>query len=105
MEDQLDEKLSRLLRADATPERDARFRIGLIERRERARYQRHQRKLLALALLVALLTAALLLLRFEPFSTELLRDSLFGVFGLTLTAAGVRAVRGLRQALNWLRGA
>jgi hypothetical protein len=104
MEEQVDEKIGRLLRADAPPERDAFFRIGLLERRERVRYQRRQQKVLGAALLIATLVVLLLVLRPSIFSAELLRSSLFVLFAIALTVAGVRAVHGLRQALRWLRG-
>jgi len=104
MEEQMDEKIGRLLRMDAPAERDPWFRISLIERRERMRYQRRQQKLLGVALLIALFIVLPLMLRPTLFSMELLRSSLIALFALALIAAAVRAVHGLRQALRWLRG-
>lgn len=104
MEEQVDEKIARLLRMDAPPERDPWFRISLIERRERMRYQRRQQKLLGAALLIAMFIVLPLMLRPELFSLKVLRSSLFAIFALALIAAAARAVHGLRQALRWLRG-
>jgi hypothetical protein len=104
MEQQVDAKIGRLLRADAPAERDVLFRIGLIERRERVRYRRRQQALLAAALVFAALIASLLLLRPTLFSPELLRSGLLALFVIALIAAAARGVHGLQQALRWLRG-
>lgn len=50
-----DEKIGQLLREDAPPERDAAFRFGVLQRRERRRFQLRQTVILVAAPLVALI--------------------------------------------------
>lgn len=103
-----DEKLRRLLRADAPPERDPHFRIALLERRTRQRYQRRQRILLAGTIVLAVL-GSIALYFISTFgkdllSMELLRPVLVILFVLALVAASLTSARGLWQALRQLRG-
>lgn len=96
MSNGIDEELGRLLRADAPPERDALFRIQVLERRERHRYRRLAMKRLVVT--AALITLPAVLLVDEP-----IKAALFVLFGLALSAALVVSFQGLRQALRWTR--
>ena len=97
MSKDFDTRMARLLRADAPPERDAMFRISLIERREQQLHrQRARTRVVVAAVLLVLPAIALSLAR--PLAAAML-----GAFGVALVVAGVVCVRGLRQALGWLR--
>jgi len=99
MTDDLDSKLGALLRAGAPPERDPLFRIRVLERRERERYRRRSRALLAGALCVTLIHAVALVLAPDVFTA-----GASAVLGLAILGAGalsaasvVRVVRSLRR--------
>jgi hypothetical protein len=99
MNEQIDARIGDLLRTDAPPERDALFRIGLLERRERQRYRSRTRTLLIGATLLGLLGLGLAHVH-NPFAATLIT-----AFCLVLVGAGLRSARGVLQALRWLRGA
>ena len=98
MNEQIDARIGDLLRADAPPERDAFFRIALLERRERQRYRRRTRTLLIGATLLGLLGPGLAQVH-NPFAATLI-----AAFCLVLVGASLRSVRGVLQALRWVRG-
>lgn len=109
MTEGIDSKLGRLLRTDRVPERDALFRIRLLERGEQQRYRRQARlRWAALALLVVVPMMLRLLgpdrgvLSRVPVS-QVLRDGLLVTFVLALAAAVVFSLRGILQAARWLR--
>ena len=99
MTDDLDERLGRLLREGSPPERDPMFRIQVLERREQRRFRQRSLTLLAGAVAVGLFPAVFLALVADP-----LTAALVGVFSLALIAAGLFSVRGVLQAMRWLRG-
>jgi len=93
-----DERLSRLLRADAPPERDTLFRISLIERRERQLCRR--RAWMRIAVTAALLVLpAVVLAMAEPLTATVVVALVVAV-----TAAAIVSFRGLRLAVHWWRG-
>lgn len=102
-----DEKLRALLRADAPPARDPFFRLALLERRTRQRYQRQQRALYVGTLLVAML--GLVVLRtlavdgFTAPSPALLRAAGAAVAALGIAAAAAFSLRGTLQLLRQRR--
>jgi hypothetical protein len=104
MSDQLDERLGRMLREDAPAERDALFRVGLLEHRERRRYESRRRMLFASAVVAALLFVFLVTLGRNLPREGLLGSGLVAVFGIALILASVVSIRGARQALRWMRG-
>jgi hypothetical protein len=97
MSNDADARLSRLLRADAPPEHDAMFRISLIERREQQLLRKRTRQRLIVAALLLVLPAIAWSLA-DPLTAAML-----GGFVIALVAAAVVCVRGLRQAVSWLR--
>lgn len=98
MTNDLDQKLGRLLREGAPPQRDPMFRIGLIERRARQRYQRRQRVVLASAAVLAVLFAIIVTL-----GDRLLTAGLVAAFCTVVIAASVFSFRGLQQVMRQLR--
>jgi len=104
MSEHLDEELGRLLREDAPAERDALFRIGLLEHRERRRYESRRRMLFASAVAAALLFVVLMTLWRSLPREKLLSTGLVAVFGIALILASVVSIRGAHQALRWMRG-
>jgi O-antigen/teichoic acid export membrane protein len=104
MNDHLDEALGRLLREDAPAERDAMFRIGLLEHRERQRYESRRRMLFTSLAVAALLFVVLMTLWRSLPREGLLSTGLVAVFGIALIMASVVSIRGARQALRWMRG-
>jgi hypothetical protein len=54
MNDQQDERLGQLLRADAPPPRDPMFRLSVLERREEKRFRNRSLMLVGLAMAAAL---------------------------------------------------
>jgi hypothetical protein len=103
MNEPLDERLGRMLREDAPAERDALFRIGLLEYRERRRYEGRRRMLLASAVAAVIVFAAIVTLTRNLPREGLLGTGLVVVFGIALIMASVVSIRGARQALHWLR--
>jgi hypothetical protein len=103
MNEHLDERLGRMLREDAPAERDALFRIALLERRERRRYESRRRMLFVSAVVVMLLSVVLATLTRNLHREGLLGTGLVAVFGVVLIMASVVSIRGARQALRWLR--
>ena len=57
MSEDIDERLGRLLREDAPSDRSALFRLGVLERRERQRFQRRSVVLAAAAVAFAVIVA------------------------------------------------
>jgi O-antigen/teichoic acid export membrane protein len=104
MNDSLDERLGRMLREDAPAERDALFRISLIEHRERRRYESRRRVLFTSAVAAALLFVVLMTLWRNLPRGGLLSTALVAVFATALIVASVVSIRGARQALRWMRG-
>jgi len=98
MSHESDARLSRLLRADAPAERDALFRISLIERRERQLYRRRMQVGVAVTAVLLVLPAAVLALG-DPLAVAMV-----GGLGLAVLAAGAGSFRGVRHATRWLRG-
>jgi hypothetical protein len=98
MTQDIDERLGRLLREDAPPERDALFRIRLLERREHQRFRHRSLVLLAGAVVLAVIPAIAFTVA-NP-----LVAGLIAVFSAALIAAGLFSVRGVLQAVRWLRG-
>jgi len=99
MNQDVDERLGRLLRADAPPERDALFRLRVIERRERLRYRHRTLTLLGAAALTALLGVASFTAVQSPFAAGAI-----ALLGLAVVTAGVLSVRGVLQVLELARG-
>ena len=99
MTEGLDEKLGRLPRADAPPERDPLFRIRVLERRERQRFQHRSQMLLAAAVVVAVFPALILTL-----GTSLIAPGLIAAFCIAVIAAGLFSIRGVLQVVRRLRG-
>ena len=99
MTEDLDKKLGRLLRGDAPPERDPLFRIRVLERRERQRFQRRSQTLLAVAVVAAVLPALILTL-----GTDLIVPGLIAVFCIAVIAASLFSVRSVLQVVRQLRG-
>jgi hypothetical protein len=107
MTEDVDSRLGRLLRASSVPQRDALFRIRLLERRE---WQRYRRQMAAQGVIVVLLLVVPLLLwvampdraahRMAP---ELVSRGLVAMFILALLAAATFSMRGILQAARWLR--
>ena len=105
---QEDEKLRQWLCADAPAARDAHFRIAVLERRTRQRYQRRQRLLLAGTVVLAVVGS--IALHFIAnrgnalLSADVLQPVLAVLFFLALVVAGLTSARGLWQVLRQLRG-
>lgn len=93
-----DDVLGRLLRADAPAERDPMFRIRLLERRARQRYQRRSRLLLGVAAALMVVPAAVLAL-----ATDRLAAALVVGFSVALAAATLVSARGVLQVVRHLR--
>jgi amino acid permease len=92
-----DEKLGELLRSDAPPTRDAMFRLSVLERRERQRYQRKSVILAASAIMLAVV----LWVGFNAAD----RIATFFVAALCIALAGacVLSVPGVLQLVRRLR--
>lgn len=99
MKDITDQRLGDLLREDAPPAPDARFRIALVERRQQQIYRRQARQRIVTFALLALLPGVVLVVVDRPLLAGLL---LAGVAGLVLS--GIRAVAAARQAWRWAVG-
>jgi hypothetical protein len=102
-----DQKLARLLRADAPPERDPHFRIALLERRTRQRYQRRQRVLIMGSIMLAVLGVLALKLAsasdaLEP--AKLVRGAGMLLFVGAVMAAAVNSVRAVKRVFRQVRG-
>lgn len=107
MTEDIDSQLGRLLRASPVPQRDALFRIRILERGERERYRRQTFVQWAV---VVLLVALPLVLWWvgrgsvaQASMPELMGEGLFGAFAVALLAAAALSVRGILQAVRWLR--
>ena len=98
MTDEVDETLGRLLREGAPPERDPLFRISVLERRERQRFQRRTHKLLAITVLLAVLGIV-----GANLGDRLLAVTLISAFCVTLVAASLLSVRGVLLVVHRLR--
>jgi hypothetical protein len=99
MNQDVDERLGRVLRADAPPERDALFRLRVIERRERVRYRHRTLTLVAAAALTTLLGVASFTAVASPFAAGAL-----ALLGVAVVTAGVLSVRGVLQVIGLARG-
>lgn len=102
MTEDIDSRLGRLLRVDSVAERDALFRIQLLERSEQQRYQRQVRTRL---IFVATLGLLPLLLLVDLPAMPLVNEGLIATFGIALLAAAFFCLRGVLQAVRWMRGA
>jgi hypothetical protein len=98
MTQDIDDRLGRLLRQGAPPERDPLFRIRLLERRERRRFR--QRSLLLLGGGAALVVLPVLVF---GLAADPLAAGLVLVFSLAAIAASLVSARGVLQAVRWLR--
>lgn len=96
MNDILDQQLGELLREDAPPARDARFRIALVERRQRQIYRQQAWQRVITFALLALLPGVVLFVVDQPLLMGLL---LVGAGGLILS--GIRAIAATRHAWRW----
>jgi O-antigen/teichoic acid export membrane protein len=94
-----DDRLGRLLREDAPPERDPLFRIRLLERREHRRFRQRSLALLVGAAVLTVIPAITLALMDNPIAA-----GVAAVFCVALLGAGLASFRGLLQAVRWLRG-
>jgi hypothetical protein len=99
MNNTLDEKLGQLLRQDAPPERDPAFRIGLLERRERQRYERRQRWVLASAVMVVVFIGVIVGLS-QALGVRMWMTSLVAFFCAAAVAACLGSVRGVMLAVR-----
>jgi hypothetical protein len=94
-----DDQLGHLLRSDAPAERDAMFRLSVLERRERQRYERKS----AIILVAAALAAIMLWFGFvvagplATFMIAVLCASLAGAFFLSIPGA----LQLLRRLRDW----
>lgn len=100
MSDGTDQRLGDLLREDAPPASDARFRIALVERRQRQIYRQQAGQRIVTFGLLALLPGVALFAVDQPLLTALL---LAGAGGLLLS--GIRAVAAMRLAWRTVRAA
>jgi peptidoglycan/LPS O-acetylase OafA/YrhL len=103
MSEDLDQKLGRLLRDQAIPERDPVFRIRVLERGERQRYRQRARRMLVLAALAAGVPMVLFAGISRLPTPELLQAALITTFLVALIVAALCSFRGLVQAARWLR--
>jgi hypothetical protein len=103
MSNELDERLGQLLRQDAPPVRDPMFRIALLERRERQRYQRRQRMVLASAAVLAVLFAVMVTLN-RTLGDRMWMVLLAAVFCTAALVASAVSIRGVLQVVRHLRG-
>ena len=99
MTQDIDERLGRLLRADAPPERDPLFRIRLLERREQRRFRQRSLTLLVGAAVLTVIPAITLALVDNPIAAGVI-----AAFVVALIGAGLASFRGLLHAVRWLRG-
>jgi hypothetical protein len=91
MQDQ-DERFAELLREDAPAERDALFRISVLERRERVRFQQRSRVLLVAAVVVAFFFGVAFGIGADLFITTLV-----GLLIAGLAAAFILSVPGVME--------
>jgi hypothetical protein len=99
MDDEKDERISQLLLRNAPPDRDPLFRVKVLERRERQRFQRSVRLLLGavLAIVVALAVGV----RMGGGTYEVARIGLFAIaFGMAVTVYVPLFVRLLRASVG-----
>jgi hypothetical protein len=96
----LDSKLTEVFRADAPPARDARFRLEVLLRIERARFQRRVIRTLAVAVVAAALVALNIHAIEAWISTDLWRLSVLAIAAavaiFSLSGVPVAAIPGLR---------
>jgi hypothetical protein len=100
MNDKMDQHLGELLRADAPPRRDPRFRIALVERRQRQIYRQQAWQRALTFSLLAVLPGMVLFVVDQPLVMGLV---LVGVGGLVMSAIRVSAAT--RHAWRWASGA
>lgn len=98
MNERIDQRLGNLLREDAPPARDVRFRIALVERQARQRFRQQARRRAVVFAVLALLPGAALWLAEQP-AVALLLAALGGLF-----LTGLRVVVATRQAWRWASG-
>ena len=103
MTQDLDDKIGQLLREDAPAERDALFRISVLERREQRHYRRKSLILLAGGAFTLILAIAFGLL-VDLTVADLLGAGLIVALVLALIAASLFSVRGVLQVVRQLRG-
>src|SRR5512147_1534072 len=90
----LDERLGQLLRQDAPAERDPGFRIALLERRERQRYQRRQRTVVACGAMLAVLFALVVTLN-RTLGDRMWMVLLIAAFSAAVVVASLFSLRGV----------
>lgn len=98
MTDDIDEKLGKLLREGAPSERDPLFRIGVLQRRERQRFQRRTHKLIGAAALPAVFAVV-----GASLGDRLPTVALIAVFCVAFIAAGLSSLRGMLLVVRRLR--
>ena len=103
MNQDLDTQLGQLLRQDAPPERDPAFRIALLERRERQRYQRRQRLVLAFGAMLAVLFAVVVTLN-RTLGDRMWTVLLAAAFCVAVVVASLFSLRGVLLVVRHLRG-
>lgn len=97
-----DERLGQLLRQDAPPDRDPAFRISLLERSERQRFERRQRMILAGAGALAFLLSLFVIL-VQATGGRPWMVALAVLFGAAVVAASVVSFRGVLLVVGHLR--
>jgi glucose-6-phosphate-specific signal transduction histidine kinase len=100
MNDIIDQRLGALLREDAPPARDPRFRIALVERRQRQLYRQRARQRAVTFALLAVLPGLVLFAADQPLVMALLLAAVGG-----LVMSGMRAIAATRHAWRWASGA
>jgi O-antigen/teichoic acid export membrane protein len=103
MNQNLDAKLGALLRVGSPPERDPAFRLAVLERQERRRYQRRLRTLVILAVMALVAPILVYSLATGIPAASLLRGALVAALIAALLAASVFSLRGVQQAARWMR--
>jgi hypothetical protein len=98
MHDQ-DERIGALLRENAPPERDALFRLAVLERREQKRFRRHSTLLLA----AALATLAVVAVTYAM-SADLVTSAITAMIAATLMGACFLSVPGALEIRRRLQG-
>jgi hypothetical protein len=98
MHDQ-DERIGALLRENAPPERDALFRLAVLERREQKRFRRHSAMLLA----AALVTLAIVAVTYAM-SADLVTAAIAAMIAATLMGACLLSVPGALEIRRRLHG-
>jgi fatty acid desaturase len=92
MSGELDDKISEGLRADAPAERDALFRLAVMERRERRRFERRSAVLIGGAAAVAVIAAGGL-----SAGADLVTTGVVAMLCAAIAVAGLLSASGVRE--------